>query len=1054
MKETDSNDSFAGRISELSTKSAALGEVMDEPKIVKNFLHSLPRSKFIHITAALEQVLDLNKTSFEDIVGRLKAYEERIAEEEEEKQEDQGQNKLMYSNTDSQPQGYQDKYDSSRGRSRGGRFGYRGKGRGRNGYQQNGGYNRQERDASRVVCFRCDKLGHFAQNCPDRLLKLQETRESDVDTTHEADELMVNEVVYLNERKVMPSKLDATAAGDNLWYLDNGASNHMTGNLEYFSTIDRGITGKVRFGDDSRIDITGKGSITIITKNGDKKVLSDVYYIPSLRSNIISLGQATETGCEIRMKDDYLLLYGRDNKLLVKARRSPNRLYKVIMEVENKRCLQMASHNESSRWHSRLGHVGLSNLKIMINKNLVIGMPSFGVEKETCAACLRGKQIRRSFPAESLYRATKVLELIHGDLCGPITPSTAGGNRYVFVLIDDYSRYMWSILMKEKSEAFAKFKIFKALVEQETGTKIKTLRTDRGGEFTSREFKEFCDDSGIERHLTAPYSPQQNGVVERRNRTLLEMTRSILKHMDVPNYLWGEAVRHATYLINRIVTRTLLSSTPYECFKGKKPNIGHIRVFGCVVYAKIDTPHLRKLDDRSRPLVHLGTEPGTKAYRLLEPTTRKIYVSRDVVFNEEQRWKWSRSVKETEEDGRIIDFGVRSIDLPSSQEPEEEDESEKEAAPESEEEINSQDEPEPPVILRRSNRASNKPSYLDDYELLCEEDEGYETLCKIETEHLLMLANDEPWSYEEARNLKVWRDACKDEISSIVKNDTWILVDLPAKCKAIGLKWIFKVKRNSDGSINKYKARLVAKGYIQRYGVDFEEVFAPVARIETVRLIMGMAASHSWELHHLDVKTAFLHGDLKEEVYVSQPEGFVIKGEETKVYKLKKALYGLRQAPRTWNEKLNGVLHELEFVRCLKEPSLYRKKQQGHLLVVAVYVDDLLVTGSSLDMIVEFKRGMASRFDMTDLGRLSYYLGIEVTQRTGCIVLSQEKYAAKILEEAGMMGCNATHIPMDAGLKLSKADKERSVDEREYRKMIGCLRYLICTIQRNHTKLH
>lgn len=259
------------------------------------------------------------------------------------------------------------------------------------------------------------------------------------------------------------------------------------------------------------------------------------------------------------------------------------------------------------------------------------------------------------------------------------------------------------------------------------------------------------------------------------------------------------------------------------------------------------------------------------------------------------------------------------------------------------------------------------------------------------------------------------------------------------------MKWVFKVKRNADGSINKYKARLVAKGYIQKHGVDYDEVFAPVARIETVRLIIGMSASHRWELHHLDVKTAFLYGELKEEVYVKQPEGFVVKGSETKVYKLSKALYGLRQAPRAWNEKLHKVLRELKFDRCLKEPSLYRKQNHEHLLVVAVYVDDLLVTWSNLEMILEFKSDMAAKFEMSDLGRLSYYLGIEVIQRDGSIILSQEQYATRILEEAGMKGCNSVHIPMDAGVKLGKAEKEEGVDEREYRRNIGCLRYLIHT---------
>lgn len=175
-------------------------------------------------------------------------------------------------------------------------------------------------------------------------------------------------------------------------------------------------------------------------------------------------------------------------------------------------------------------------------------------------------------------------------------------------------------------------KKLKSLVEQETGATIKTLRTDRGGEFTSHEFQAFCETQGIQKHLMAPYSPQQNGVVERRNRTLMEMTRSIMKHMDVPNWLWGEAVRHSTYVINRVATRSLNIQTPYESFKKKKPNVNHLRVFGCVCYAKSEAPHLRKLDDRFRALVHLGVEPGTKAYHLYDPNVRKVVVSRDVVF--------------------------------------------------------------------------------------------------------------------------------------------------------------------------------------------------------------------------------------------------------------------------------------------------------------------------------------------------------------------------------------------------------------------------------------
>ncbi|CAN6871207.1 unnamed protein product [Brassica oleracea] len=328
----------------------------------------------------------------------------------------------------------------------------------------------------------CMSLGHYASTCPDRLLTLQEAQEQDKDDTQHADELMMHEVVYLNEDKVVPSKFETHDDQENMWYLDNGASNHMTGVRRYFNIINESITGKVKFGDDSRIDIKGKGSIEFVDMNGE--------------------------------------------------------------------------------------------------------------------------------------------------------------HRYIFVLVDDHTRYMWTILLKEKSDVFEKFKRFKTMVEQDTNQKVQTFQTDRGGEFTSQEFNEFCEQAGIKRHLTAPYTPQQNGVVERRNRTLMEMTRSIVKHFRLPNYLWGEAVRHSTYVLNRVATRVLKDVTPYEAYRGSKPNLSHLRTFGCIGYAKVVNPHLKKLEDRSRVLIHLGTEPGSKAYRMYDPQTRKISVSRDVIFDESKGWNW------------------------------------------------------------------------------------------------------------------------------------------------------------------------------------------------------------------------------------------------------------------------------------------------------------------------------------------------------------------------------------------------------------------------------
>lgn len=282
----------------------------------------------------------------------------------------------------------------------------------------------------------------------------------------------------------------------------------MSGNRLFFYRLDESITGVVQFGDDSHINIKGKGSIKFILKGGEKKSLNNVYFIPGLRSNIVSLGQATEAGCEIRMKDDILLLFDRTGELMIKISRSKNRLYKVNLKADVIRCLQAAKISDSSRWHARLGHVNAETMKTMISKELVTGLPDIIVERETCVSCLLGKQTRRSFPQATTYRATRLLELIHGDLCGPITPATPGQKRYVFVLIDDFSRYMWTILLNTKSEAFSKFKTFKNLVEQETKTKVETFRTDRGGEFLSHEFKVYCDAHGINRHTTAPYSPQ------------------------------------------------------------------------------------------------------------------------------------------------------------------------------------------------------------------------------------------------------------------------------------------------------------------------------------------------------------------------------------------------------------------------------------------------------------------------------------------------------------------------------------------------------------------
>ena len=284
-----------------------------------------------------------------------------------------------------------------------------------------------------------------------------------------------------------------------------------------------------------------------------------------------------------------------------------------------------------------------------------------------------------------------------------------------------------------------------------------------------------------------------------------------------------------------------------------------------------------------------------------------------------------------------------------------------------------------------------------------------------------------------------------EELGSIQDNKTWELVDPPNDHKIIGLKWVYKVKKDAEGNLVKHKARLVAKGYVQEQGVDFEEVFAPVTRMESVRLVIALAAQESWRLHHMDVKSAFLNGELKEEVYVKQPPGYIKKGEEHKVLKLHKALYGLCQAPRAWNIKLDRTLVSLGFEKSPLEHAMYKRGKGKDRLLVRIYVDDLLITGADEEEIAKFKLQMKELFKMSDLGLLTYYLGIEVHQKPEGITLCQEAYAKKILESCSMEDCNPSHVPMEPRLKLSKRSQAPAVDATEYRSVVGSLRYLVNT---------
>jgi hypothetical protein len=314
--------------------------------------------------------------------------------------------------------------------------------------------------------------------------------------------------MHLDEGKLFV-QLGENGGGDGArWILDSGATNHMTGVRAVFSEIDLRVHGIVRFGDGSVTNIEGCGMILIKCKTGGHKALIGVYYIPRLKANIVSLGQMEEAGYKIVLESGFLKLWNRAGTLAAKVKRGTSHLYVLHLDVDRSVCLAAQGTSPAWRWHSRYGHLNFRGLKRLFEGELVKGLPHIDHVNQVCDSCLAGKQRRATFPTVAKFRTEEKLELVHGDLCGPVTPATPGGKRYFFLLVDDVSRYMWLVLLAMKDEALAAFTAFQARAEAEAGRKIETLRIDRGGEFTTRSFADHCTKQGMQRHLTAPYTPE------------------------------------------------------------------------------------------------------------------------------------------------------------------------------------------------------------------------------------------------------------------------------------------------------------------------------------------------------------------------------------------------------------------------------------------------------------------------------------------------------------------------------------------------------------------
>ncbi|KAD2805945.1 hypothetical protein E3N88_39322 [Mikania micrantha] len=336
-----------------------------------------------------------------------------------------------------------------------------------------------------------------------------------------------------------------------------------------------------------------------------------------------------------------------------------------------------------------------------------------------------------------------------------------------------------------------------------------------------------------------------------------------------------------------------------------------------------------------------------------------------------------------------------------------------------------------------NKRTRSTPGWLKDFET----GEGLSD----EEDLAMFSSSDDPTSYEEAKEEDKWVVAMKYEMSSIERNNTWELVEAPKAIKPTGVKWVFKTKLNEKGEVDKHNARLVVKGYAQRKGVDYNELYAPMARWDTVRSIVAVASQRNWEIFQLDVKSVFLNGELKETVYVEQPPGFIHKGEEHKVCKLKKALYGLKQAPRAWFKRIEGYFLREGFMKSQYDHTLFIKKEHKDVVIVSLYVDDLIYTGNNRELCESFKCSMMSEFEMSDLGKMRYFLGVEVDQNKYGIQMHQKKYAKEIIEMFNMWEVNGVNNPIVPGALVTKTGDKNKVDESLYKSLVGSLMYLTVT---------
>ncbi|KAJ9553475.1 hypothetical protein OSB04_017520 [Centaurea solstitialis] len=949
-------------------------------------------------------------------------------------------------------------------------------------------------------CYHCGLNDHIASKCPDATIaeksaKVKKNPKTDNSVKGKKVVKTVSSVKTPASRtdKSVKAATDSTSPTDNsgsivlwdkgIWYLDSGCSRHMTGSKSVLSNYREERGPAVTFGGNGKGQTRGYGTLT----NG-VTTFKRVAYVEGLMHNLLSISQLCDKNHKVSFSKKKCKVKNRRKEVILTGVRHAD-IYIINMNTstDNFCFVSRASSDTNWLWHKRLSHLNFKPLNQLCINNLVIGLPDFRYTKVSlCSACEKGKQTRASFKSKQISSISSPLQLLHMDLFGPVNVQSIAEKKYTLVIVDEYSRYTWVFFLRSKSDAPEEIILFVRKMERLNNLTVRSIRSDHGTEFKNSTLETFFDQKGISQNFSSVRTPQQNGVAERRNRTLIEATRSMLSEANLATQFWAEAVNTACYTQNRSLIVKRFRRTPYELFRNRKPSIEHLHIFGCVCYILNNKDNLGKFDSKSDDGIFLGYSSISKTYRVCNKRRQAIEETIHVKFDESgptfphphensEINQWADSFFQVPEppiadpspqdlpDGFEEDPPIPPTDItthplinatPITQitpsEPDQPTNSEDSSQTTVSEPTPTNLLPDPSVNEAFTSGQVYQPPALrwtKDHpidQVLGNPSSGIKTRRQSGNVCLYVnfISENEPKEIDDALRDPAWVSAMQEELAEFIRNNVWLLVPRPRKRTIIGSKWIFRNKLDEIGTIIRNKARLVAQGYRQEEGIDYDETFAPVARLEAIRLFLAFAAHMNFKVYQMDIKNAFLNGKLNEDVYVAQPPGFVDPKFPDHVYKLNKALYGLKQAPRAWYDTLSTFLLSKGFVRGKIDSTLFLKKYPKHILLVQIYVDDIIFGSTNPKLCEKFELLMKSEYKMSMMGELTFFLGLQIKQSEKGIFINQGKYVHEMLKKFDLTSCTPMKTPMAPPLSLDKDSKGKPVDVTLYRGMIGSLLYL------------